>query len=611
MAEDTKVGGIVFDLSAPTDQIEKAGTTVPRVFASMENKVNNSLSSISTTVKATAAAFIAQFGARALLSTLDALLSKQKELKLASESLGISVRDLGAYQYALKSVGIEGEATTAILRTLYQRMSDREVTSEGVRIFSALGISVRGAGGNLKDFSAILPELANKFAGMRDGVEKSRLAVMLFGEKGLELLPLLNKGASGIEELTRKAEKLGLVYDNETNAAALRLNKSLNELRNSGVGFADSVFKDIIPSLQIYVDAMNSASESTKGYKDAVNIVSNGIKGFLAVLDGTLSTFISQGQLVIATVKAMGQAFTLDFAGATETFKKGFEDAAATMEGFTKRTLQSFGYVKEAGALFKDEFNKIAPPVVKTSEEISRAIQYAFQTIMQSNLMTPNEKMAQLKQMLDTGKIQWEQYATAVREISMKLEQEALARVIDLDTQPAINKLEALERARQKGVIGWHEYSMAIDRVNKQSAANMDDLVGAVGSSLTQIFKKSKAAAIASALINTYQGITKAIAQYPPPISYAMAGVQAALGFAQVAAIRSQNESGGGGGGATSAGAVAPAAASPSESSGPAMTQTLMVKGIDPRSLFTGEAVRSLADQLLQYQRDGGRVILT
>lgn len=604
----TKVGDIHVDFTGDYSGVEKAGQQIPRILDSIEKRVSGSLDSIGSSLKRMGALFVAQFSARAVVNAIDELINRQKDLKNSAESLGIAARDLALYQYALKQVGIEGQDTTAIIRTLYQRMLDKEVLSEGVRVFSALGVSVKNSNGTLKSFTEILPELANKFAGMTDGVAKTRLAVQLFGEKGLELLPFLNRGAAGIEELTAKAQKLGVAFDAEANANAVRLHRTMGELGAQTSKLTDDFFNRLVPSLQIYADAVKKATESSSQMSAGLEMAALGVKAIMAALDAVLSAFVSKTQLVVAAVKAVGQALTFDFAGATDTMKKGFEEATQTMTDFINRTGKSFGYLKEAGTLFKEEFTRIAPPVVKTSEEISRAIRYAVQSIMQSNLLSPAEKMAQMKQMLDRGKIQWEEYATAVREISMKMEQDALARVIDLDTQPALNKLKALEEAKAKGVIGWNEYSMAVDRVNKQSAQNMDDLVGAVGSSLTQIFKKSKAAAIASALINTYQGITKAIAQYPPPISYAMAGIQAALGFAQVAAIRSQNESGGGGGATTAVGAATPA-----DASGPApkmQQQTMMVKGIDPRSLFTGDAVRSLAEQLLQYQRDGGRVIL-
>lgn len=55
-----------------------------------------------------------------------------------------------------------------------------------------------------------------------------------------------------------------------------------------------------------------------------------------------------------------------------------------------------------------------------------------------------------------------------------------------------------------------------------------------------EMFEIGKAAAIGSAIINTYEGITKTLASYPFPISAAMAAAQAAIGFAQVSQISSQ-----------------------------------------------------------------------
>ena len=52
-------------------------------------------------------------------------------------------------------------------------------------------------------------------------------------------------------------------------------------------------------------------------------------------------------------------------------------------------------------------------------------------------------------------------------------------------------------------------------------------------------------AGISNAVINTAQGVTNALAAYPPPLSFAMAGLQLAAGTAQIAAIRSTSFGGG------------------------------------------------------------------
>jgi hypothetical protein len=52
------------------------------------------------------------------------------------------------------------------------------------------------------------------------------------------------------------------------------------------------------------------------------------------------------------------------------------------------------------------------------------------------------------------------------------------------------------------------------------------------------MFSMGKGLAIANAGMNTFEGVTKAIASYPPPISIIMAGIQSALGLAEIDKIR-------------------------------------------------------------------------
>lgn len=158
-----------------------------------------------------------------------------------------------------------------------------------------------------------------------------------------------------------------------------------------------------------------------------------------------------------------------------------------------------------------------------------------------------------------------------------------------------------------QGTIDAETYGRAMAQASVYSAKNMDALASSVSSNLSTIFGDSKAVAIATALINTYQGITKALATYPPPIAQIMAGIQAAAGFAQVAKIRSMTAKGSGGGGGGGGGGEASAAAS---AAAVKPSQTMYVDGIDPNSLFTGGMVRNLAEKLIDFQRDGGQVVL-
>lgn len=76
-----------------------------------------------------------------------------------------------------------------------------------------------------------------------------------------------------------------------------------------------------------------------------------------------------------------------------------------------------------------------------------------------------------------------------------------------------------------------------------EAAKNMIDNISAIGETYAQKsrawFGIHKAASLAQATINTYEGITKAISAYPPPWNFAAAAVTAAAGFEQVSKIAS------------------------------------------------------------------------
>jgi hypothetical protein len=82
----------------------------------------------------------------------------------------------------------------------------------------------------------------------------------------------------------------------------------------------------------------------------------------------------------------------------------------------------------------------------------------------------------------------------------------------------------------------------SIEGFNKLSAQNK------------KLFQVQKAYNIANAIMDTYTGANKALALYPPPLSYAMAAGQIALGMANVATIKSQTFSGRAVGGRVEAG---------------------------------------------------------
>lgn len=70
--------------------------------------------------------------------------------------------------------------------------------------FKKLGIELRNQDGTVRSSTAILLDIANKFKAMPDGVEKTALALQLFGKSGADMIPVLNKGGDAIDKLKVK-----------------------------------------------------------------------------------------------------------------------------------------------------------------------------------------------------------------------------------------------------------------------------------------------------------------------------------------------------------------------------------------------------------------------
>jgi hypothetical protein len=128
------------------------------------------------------------------------------------------------------------------------------------------------------------------------------------------------------------------------------------------------------------------------------------------------------------------------------------------------------------------------------------------------------------------------------------------------------------------------------------------------------MFNINKVAAIANTLLKARESVTNAYAFGSkiggPPLGAAMAGVAAAATLAQVNAIRSQQF---GGVGSVSAGGGSSAAVAPTQTAaagGATMNQTISVQGISSSDLFSGDAVRTLIDRLIDAQRNGARIVL-
>jgi hypothetical protein len=341
----------------------------------------------------------------------------------------------------------------------------------------------------------------------------------------------------------------------------------------------------------------------------------------------TVTTFESVGSELDTLAHAIGHAVSGDITGALQEMHDGSaslqRDWAEASAQIAKIWGQELPNEVQAGVDQVNAITKNANVVPDFSGGLSNALKQdapkpltgddiakQLYAISQSS-DEASQKIAQLNQLYGQGLITAQAYDSAVEQALgavTRLGQFNLDDVLGNSTESYADKVDALNNAWKRGIITFQQYKQNMKSVADENEQNMNTILSTTGSTLTALFKQSKGAAISNALINTYEGVTAAL-KLPFPLNWAQSALVAAAGFAQVANIRSQTQGGGGGSGASAASA-APAATAAQPVAAVAPTQTLEVMGLNPNSLFTGGAVRGLVQQLIDYQRDGGKVVL-
>jgi len=162
------------------------------------------------------------------------------------------------------------------------------------------------------------------------------------------------------------------------------------------------------------------------------------------------------------------------------------------------------------------------------------------------------------------------------------------------------------------GLARQHQLAVAeIERQGQQARlVALSGFLTAVGGALQaaggKAFKIGKAFSIAGAIVDTYRGITKALATYAPPQSYMHAATTAARGFAAVAAMKGTSPGGGGGsGGRAAASAGGGGGGGGGGTAAQPMNKTYYNVSLTGGSNFGGDQIRDLISRINEEIEDG------
>jgi len=178
--------------------------------ANAVNRVTSSIGSMKAAIGAAGIGIVGIFG-----SSTKAALDYEKALLGLSRTSGMSVATSSELAFAASQVGMSTDDLTRNIGFLARSLGTLEKNADSeTNAFNRFGIEVHNANGGLLPTQEIIGKVADRFKSMPDGVQKSALAMSIFGREGRAMIPLLNQGSEGLEKMRDKAQGLGLVVEN-------------------------------------------------------------------------------------------------------------------------------------------------------------------------------------------------------------------------------------------------------------------------------------------------------------------------------------------------------------------------------------------------------------
>ena len=199
-------------------------------------------------------------------------------------------------------------------------------------MFSRLGISIDQIQGKntLEVFSIIQDRLRN----MKDGAEKTRVEMELFGKTGYQLHGMLNLSAEAMKQVEDRARAMGLIINDEAAQKSASFNRQLKDMEQTGKRLAIMIGQELLPVVMEYAQG---AINLTKTYSDLATEQKDAISG--------LVKFGLEAGIAITAIQSITSA--LKFMRLATIAAAGPWLALATAIGLAGKALLDYSY-KEA-----------------------------------------------------------------------------------------------------------------------------------------------------------------------------------------------------------------------------------------------------------------------
>lgn len=618
---------------------------------------------VTAALAAAVAAAAITFGVEFVKGSIEAI-NTQYEL---AQQLGTTTESVQVLDRAAQMSGSNADQVAASMRRLNATLGEVQQQGAG-RAYEALqklGLSAR-------DLAAMnIDDRVHAIASRMDelGYSSSQEAAFLkdMGIRGGDLIAIFQNGGEVIGEAKKQVDGFGLAVSDIDAAKVHEANEAFETIGVALRGIGNEIAVDVAPYLADIGRMFEDNSEKGNHFKDtiqgvidsivlgignigdAIQIIQVGVDSIEIIVmevGETIGAFIlgvlrdvnllvqaltGLGQLAgnipgLAGISEGAKGLQANMDGAINTMQAKVDAGAQDIEAKGQEIANFFTkpWPSENAQKWLDDVKKGTDDAGKAADDASKKLDHllgndgadtgptdAEKKAAEARQKKLDSELASLQSSLGaTEQSENESYNKQLDELNTFLQKKMVTQTQydDLFTRLEQDHTDKLQQIRQKA---FEEETRTQFATINMITNTLDAIGQAIQSSGEDHFGIAKAFSVATALLKGYESITSSYAAGAaiggPILGAVFAGLAATATAAQIASLMAVTSSSSGtptvAGGSSAAAAAAPAAAAP-------VGQTLTINGLGANDIFSGSMVRGLVEQLVQFQKDGGTLVV-
>lgn len=189
-----------------------------------------------------------QLAQKTLTGLFTSFASYGDKIAKMAQRTGIAAQSLSELEYVASQSGTSIDTFETAIKKMEQTLAQAaNGSSAAMQRLEMLGLSLADLANKTPDQQ--FRTIAAAIASLPDPAQRAAAAMGMFGRSGTELIPLMNQGADGIENLIQKAHDLGLVMGEEDYKAAEAATDALDNLKRSTAALKRTLSAEMVPIL--------------------------------------------------------------------------------------------------------------------------------------------------------------------------------------------------------------------------------------------------------------------------------------------------------------------------------------------------------------------------